>query len=122
MTLVRVKGVKRYRSKGRWYYYHRLTGTRLNADFGTGEFFTELAALEHKVKVEKTLPGTLGMLHASYRASPAFQDLAPATRIGYARMMNLLKPLDKMPLTELTPQFIAGLRDKIALNHGRRQA
>jgi integrase len=37
-------------------------------------------------------------------------------------MMNLLKPLDEMPLVELSPQFIAGLRDKMAERHGRRQA
>ena len=73
MTVVRVKGVKRYRSKGRWYYYHRATGTRLNAEFGTGEFFAELAALERKVKREKAAPGTLGMLLASYRFSPIFR-------------------------------------------------
>ena len=30
--------------------------------------------------------------------------------------------LDEMPLVELTPPFIAGLRDKIAERHGRRQA
>ena len=27
-----------------------------------------------------------------------------------------------MPLVEITPQFIAGLRDRIAEKHGRRQA
>jgi integrase len=58
----------------------------------------------------------------SYRASPSFTELAPASRRGYSRMMNLLKPLDDMPLIELTPQFIAGLRDKVAERHGRRQA
>jgi hypothetical protein len=104
MTIVRVKGVKQYRSKGRWYYYHRLTGTRLRADFGTGEFFAELAALERRVKREKALPGTLGSLLSSYRESAVYQGLAPATRHGYARMMNLLKPIDEMPLTELSPQ------------------
>jgi integrase len=82
----------------------------------------ELASLERKVKREKLLPGTLGRLFEFYRACPAFADLAPSTRGGYVRMMNLLKPLNDMPLTELTSQFIAGLRDKIANRHGRRQA
>ena len=66
--------------------------------------------------------GTLGMLFASYRGSLAFTDLAAATRDGYSRMMNLLRALDAMPLVELTPQFIAGLRDKMAEAHGRRVA
>ena len=37
-------------------------------------------------------------------------------------MMNLIKPLHDMPVVELTPQFIAGMRDRIAMMHGRRQA
>jgi integrase len=37
-------------------------------------------------------------------------------------MMNLVQPINDMPLVELTPQFVAGLRDRIASKHGRRQA
>lgn len=122
MTVMRIKGLKRYRNKGRWYNYHRKTGTRLMAAFGTVEFIAELTALERKSKAVEARPGTLGGLFTSYRASPVFNDLAPASRRGYTRMMNLLKPLDEMPLVELTPQFIARLRDRIAEQHGRRQA
>jgi integrase len=122
MTAVRIRGVKRYRSKGRWYCYHRATATRLKADFGTGEFFAELAALERVAKRHEALPGTLGMLLASYRASPTYLDLAQSTRAGYGRMMNLLVPIHEMPILEMTPQFIAGLRDRVVEKHGRRQA
>jgi integrase len=122
MTRVRVKGIKRYRSKGRWYVYHRETGKRIDAEFGTAAFFNELAILEQRVKREAALPGTLGGLLAAYRASRAYLDLASSTRAGYLRMMNLLTPIDDMPLAELTPQFIAGLRDRVAEKHGRRQA
>jgi integrase len=122
MTIVRVRGIKRYHAKGRWYAYHRKTSTRLKSEFGTGEFFAELAALERKLRVTKAQPGTLGMLFAAYRASVAFKDLAASTRDGYGRMMNILRPLDAMPLVELTPQFIAGLRDRMAEAHGRRIA
>jgi len=122
MTVMRVKGLKRYRVKGRWYTYHRETGARLKGEFGTAQFIAELATLERKVKAAKALPGTLGGLFATYRISPAHLNLSPATRHGYARMMNLLKPLEQMPLVELNSQFIAGLRDKIAEKHGRRQA
>ena len=88
MTRVRVRGIKRYRSKGRWYVYHRETGKRIEAEFGTAVFFNELAILERRVKREAALPGTLGGLLAAYRASRAYLDLASATRAGYARMMN----------------------------------
>jgi integrase len=122
MTIARVKGLKRYRAKGRWYVYHRKTGLRIKADFGTGEFFSELASIERRLRTQETLPGTLGLLFASYRSSPAYTDLAQSTQQGYTRIMNLLRPLNDMPLVELTPQFIAGLRDRIAEQRGRRQA
>ena len=108
-AVVRVKGVKRYRVKGRWYAYHRKTGIRLKEEFGTGEFFAELATVERKQKTQAALPGTLGQLFGSYRASLAFTDLALSTRQGYGRIINLLQRLNNMPLIELTPQFIAGL-------------
>ncbi|UGY17996.1 tyrosine-type recombinase/integrase [Bradyrhizobium septentrionale] len=122
MAIIRVKGLKRYRVKGRWYAYHRKSGVRLKSEFGTAEFIAELETLERKLRKAEALPGTMGKLFASYRASPAFTDLAITSRNGYSRMMNLLNPLDEMPLVELTPQFIAGLRDKMAERHGRRQA
>lgn len=122
MAHVRVKGVKLYRSKGRWYAYHRKTGVRLQAAVGTGEFFAELAALERKVKGEMTLPGTLGLLFSSYRNSPAYKDLAPSTQQGYGRIINVLAPLRDMPLIELTSPFVASLRDRISEQRGRRQA
>jgi integrase len=37
-------------------------------------------------------------------------------------MMDLIRPLDEMPLVKLTAPFVASLRDKIAEQHGRRQA
>jgi hypothetical protein len=69
--------------KGKWFAYHRKTGIRIKAEYGTGEFFAELAALERKLKTAEALPGTLGLLFTAYRASSLFADLAPATRIGY---------------------------------------
>jgi integrase len=122
MAIVRVKGVKRYRAKGRWFNYHRKTGTRIKAEFGSGAFFAELAALERKLTHAETIPGSLGLLFSVYRASERFTDLAPATRHGYSRMMNLVQGINDMPLVEMTPQFIAGLRDRIVAKHGRRQA
>jgi integrase len=122
VTRVRVRGIKRYRSKGRWYVYHRKTGKHIDAEFGTAAFFNELAKLERRVKREAALPGTLGGLLAAYRASRTYLDLASSTRAGYLRMMNLLIPIHDMPLAELVPQFVAGLRDRVAEKHGRRQA
>jgi hypothetical protein len=122
MTVVRVKVVKRYRVRDRWFAYHRKTGTRIKAEYGTGAFFAELAALERKLTTAEALPGSLGLLFSAYSASPRFAELAPATRHGYSRMINLVQPISDMPLVELTSQFIAGLRDRIAAKHGQRHA
>jgi integrase len=122
MTIVRVKGIKRYRVRGRWYAYHRRTKTSIKSEFGTGAFFAELAAIEKKLKRDQALPGTVGGLLACYRASPTYADLAPATKVGYGRMMNILQSLHEMPLAELTPQFIAQMRDRLAETRGRRIA
>ena len=122
MTHVRVKGIKRYRSRGHWYVYHRASGKRIEAEFGTPAFFSELASLECKASRQASLPGTLSTMLTSYRASPAFADLASSTQTEYGRMMNLLRPIADMPLIELTPPFVAGLRDRVAKRHGRRQA
>lgn len=122
MTIMRIKGIKRYRSKGRWFTYHRKTGTRLVSEFGTGAFFAELAALEGKASDISPVVGTLGGLFAAYRASARFLDLAQATQRGYIRMINLIRTLHDMPCVKLTSQFVARLRDRIAVKHGRRQA
>lgn len=71
MTRVRVKGIKRYRSKGRWYVYHRKSGKRIDAEFGTGAFFNELATLERRMKREAALPVRL------VGCSPPTAHLAP---------------------------------------------
>lgn len=122
MTIVRVRGLKRYRSKGKWYAYHRKSGRRLSAEFGTPEFFVELNSIESNSRARAILPGTLGQLFTYYRNSAAYSDLAAASKVGYDRMINLIEPLREMPLAELTPQFVANLRDRIASRNGRRQA
>ncbi|MBN9063388.1 MAG: hypothetical protein J0H41_13210 [Rhizobiales bacterium] len=100
MSKVRNKGLKRYRSKGRWYAYHRATGKRITAEFGTAELFQALGALEARVRSKGSVPGTLGALFESYRRSVAFTDLAPATREGYLRIINLIAPLHEMPSSD----------------------
>ena len=120
-TVVRVKGIKRYRhpKTGRWYCYHRKSGTRLSAEIGSAEFFSEIAALERAAKVLEPLPGSLGLVISSYMRSPDWASLRPKTRISYERAFAVLKPLSDMPLTRLDRAFIFELRDtKILPKHG----
>ncbi|WP_292530860.1 tyrosine-type recombinase/integrase [Methylocystis sp.] len=122
MAAVRVKGIKKVRSKGRDYYYHRKSMTRINAKFGTAEFFVELAQLERAAHKAASLPGMLGAAIERYRRSTFFCDLAPATRNSYDRAFAVLEPLSPMPLVEATPAWVAGLRDEIAEKRGRWMA
>ena len=122
MATVRIKGLKRYRSKDRWYSYHRATGKRIEAAYGTAAFVAEIALLEERIDKRFEKVGTVGALLASYRGSRAFRDLAPSSRGGYSKIMNILQPIDGMPLLELTAPFIASLRDKVADQKGRRTA
>jgi hypothetical protein len=51
--IVRVRGVKKYRSKGREYYYHRATGTRLLEPPGTLEFLIEIERLNTSIQIDE---------------------------------------------------------------------
>lgn len=115
-SIMRLKGIKRYKhpKTGHWYCYHRASGTRIEAEFGTAAFVAELAAIEAKQRPKKEDPGTLGMLFDFYRRSAVFQALKPRVRKGYEDAIKFL--LDRaaaMPIEEVTPGFVAQLRDKV---------
>jgi hypothetical protein len=113
-TIVRVKGIKRYRHPKTWiwYCYHRKSGTAIVSEIGSVEFFSELSALENAAKRSEPVPGTLGMVIAKYRSSPDWEALRPKTRLSYDRAFTVLKPLTNMPLAKLDRAFIFELRDK----------
>src|SRR5262245_12131019 len=84
-TVVRVRGIKRYRhpKSGILYCYHRATGLRIEEPFGSPEFFERLAQLERQVRDREGAadrPGTLKALILDYKRSDAFLQLAPRTR------------------------------------------
>jgi hypothetical protein len=113
MTIVRVKGIKRYRhaETGQWYCYHRKSATRIKSEFGSPEFFAELAELERSSKKSEPLPGTLGHIVEAYMKSPDWGSLRPKTRLSYERALEVLKPIEKMPLHKIDRPFVFALRD-----------
>jgi len=113
-NVVRVKGVKRYfePKSGKWYAYHRKSGTRIKAEFGTPEFFVELAALDDGIKSTEAKAGTLGALINSYRGSAGFKSLAGRTRSDYQKVLNYLQDFANVPLTEVTHGMLSRFRDK----------
>lgn len=117
--IVRLKGVKKVRAKGKTYYYHRKTMTRLPNVPGTEEFLRALSSLT-RVSTKTTLsPGTLGSLSRLYRSSPEFAALAPSSKRRYNHILDNLKPIEGMPLVQMTSDFLYAWRDKKAAERSR---
>jgi integrase len=115
-SVVRIKGLQRFRNPktGRVYCYHRASGTRLKAEFGTPAFFAELASIEaahqHQQK-RHDAPRTLGDMIHIYTQSARFRDLKPRTRKDYLGFLDDLKAIYAMPLAAIDKPFLARLRD-----------
>jgi integrase len=129
--IFRVRGVKRVRSKGHTYYYHRKTGTRITAPPGTAAFAAEVDRLDQEASAGRSVcpPGTWGWLVEQYRASPEFAALAPRTRQDYQHILDYLRApepgkdgLTLVSLQVMDPPGILRLRDKTARKHGRKRA
>ena len=120
MTVIRVKGVKRYRDRhGKWRCYHRKTGVAIKAEYGSGEFFVELSSLNATVAA-KAAPkaGTLGGLIAAYRLSPRFETRATRTRSDYQNVFEYLGPLADDPLSRFDSALVVGIQER----HGAPRA
>jgi hypothetical protein len=123
-TVVRVKGIKRYRhpKSGIIYCYHRTTGIRLDEPFGSPGFFERLAQIEREAKDrsnEANRPGSLKALILDYKRRDAFLQFAPRTRSDYEKVFNFLEPLWDAPVKTVTAPQLARLRDKWRQTRGR---
>jgi integrase len=118
---IQVRGVKLYRSRNKLYAYHRKTGQRIRAPFGTAAFLAEVERLDGQ-QPPAPRPGTLGALITAYRRSPEFLELAPRTRSDYQKVFDYLKPLDGDPLIQLTSAYVIDIRDAAFAKHKRRFA
>lgn len=119
MTVLRLRGIKRAKAKGRVYYYHRATRTRIAAAFGTAAFLAEIEALDAQAQgvaaIETGRPdGTLGGLVRAYKRSPEWTSLAAASRASYERVFDDLKRFDAARLETFTTAGVLRLRDAIA--------
>lgn len=110
--IVRLKGVKIARAKGKVYYYHRKTNTRLPGVPGSAEFVAAMQRLDAGVEKKAVARGTLGELIEAYRKSPEFANLAPATKHKYGKVFDELSKIADMRLGSMTPEFLYGYRDK----------
>jgi integrase len=120
--ILRVKGIKRVRAKGRIYYYDRPSGQRITAPYGTPEFFREIEQLRGTAQARKSMPGTLGGLIQAYRTSPEFIGLAPRTRSDYQKVFDYLANIEAMPLVQLDEAAVMVFRDRAFAQKKRRFA
>lgn len=123
--IVRIRGIKRVRAKGRIYHYHRATNQRIKADpADTAAFMREIEALDGQATAAPAAQrGTLGGLAAAYRASPEFTNLAPRTRADYQAVFDYLKPFDALGVeADLTTPRVLAIRDKAYGQRKRRFA
>jgi integrase len=126
-SAVKVKGVKRYfdRRDGRWYCYHRTTGTRIFEEFGTAEFFVRLAELEREAEAAKSkvksVVSLLDLIDSFKEKSERYQDFAPRTKSDYEKVLKYLKPLWNQKLSYFTRESIVKLRrERWKKDRGRR--
>jgi integrase len=123
-TVVRVKGIKRYREPktGKVYCYHRATGIRIDEPFGSGEFFTRLAELDAKARKQaedKAKPDSLKALILDYKQSDNFGDLAPRTKSDYEKVFAFLEPIWNASVSSLTAPKLVKLRNEWRTMRGR---
>lgn len=123
---MRLKGVKpvTVRKRGRVfrYFYHRATGKRILAEWGTAAFAAEVDRLDTLAKTTAPRDGSLTALIVAYKKSPEFTDKAPRTQSDYQKVFDYFAPIGDMPVLEIDTAFIYGLRDKAYKQRKRRFA
>lgn len=119
MKVVRVRGLKEYRVKGKLYRYHRLSKTRIDADLSDQALAAEVDRLDKLYAPLAAKRGSLRLLIAEYRAkSEHWSALRARTRKDYERTFKWMGAGADSALTSFKPPFIAGLRDKAKKQHG----
>jgi hypothetical protein len=121
---VTLEGLKIARARGKWYVYHRATGTALLTGFvGSKDALRRklaepdfIGAYNSKRKRGATSypENTLGWLVNWFRNLPEFTKLAEVTRKGYAVRLDWLEPEFDIPLKDITTASLYNVRDKAA--------
>ena len=70
----------------------------------------------------RIVPGSVEALIDAWQRSPAWADLAPATRATYSTYLRDLAAIGRQPAAEIKRRHIIALRDAIATSRGRGAA
>ena len=112
---IRLKHVKRVRSKGKTYWYHQVTRERLPDDHDARVARVVEVNRTLKGRASKIAPGSLADVVALYKASPAFRNLTRKTRHDYGKQLEALTEVwCAFPVNGIRRPHILALRDKFA--------
>ncbi len=113
MVWIKLKHVRKVRSKGRVYYYHRKTGERLPEDIAE----RAARALEINAglgKPRRPREGTLAAVATEYRKSPEYKSLRTKTRKNYARCIDFLcERWGAFSVAGIRRKHVLALRDQL---------
>lgn len=123
-TVVRLTGLKVYRSKGIEYVYHRASGIRLSPPHkpGSPEFMRAYADACSIKKPKVNQGRTLDAAIDRYLDSTDYLGLRGRTKADYQRIIKWLRIIGDTPLRLFTRAFVYKLRDKAYSAHKRRFA
>ncbi len=113
--IVRLRHVKRVRSKGRTYWYHRKTGERLPEE--REQRAARVLDINRALKGSRrtVAPGSLAEVIVLYKAAPEFRNLRPKTRHDYGTYLDILREVwGPFPVAAIGRKHILALRDKHA--------
>jgi integrase len=111
--------VRAVKAGSRVYYYHRPTKTRLPDDPDSPEFADAIAAA---VAADRSPQGTIGALIVEYRRTEQFRDMGKDTRAYYDRMLELLRPMEAMPIAEFRRRHVIKIKNALAEARGSSTA
>ncbi len=116
-----IRDIHTVKVKGRTYYYHRPTKTRLRGEPGSPEFMADLAKVAEKPAAGQ--PGTFRELVDIYRQTPEFKGLAPRTRADYRKVLDYLDTrIGDWPVEDVTAPELVDVRDGVAAKRNWRFA
>jgi integrase len=128
MTDEHIKHIKKVKSaSGSIYFYDRISGARLKnwPDTGSPNFLAELASLRSGSEAPKRDAAkveTFGDLVRRYKESDSFNTKAQRTRRDYLKVLDYLKPLDGVALSDFDGPYVSEIKTRAYKRHKRRFA
>ncbi|MTK12669.1 MAG: tyrosine-type recombinase/integrase [Clostridiaceae bacterium] len=110
--IIRLQGINKVRGRdGKIRCYDRITGLPIHAEYGTDAFAREVLAARKTFEEEKAekakAPDSWGWLVVYYKSTSKWKNLGKRTMEDYQDVLDYMADLDKMPLIEMQPAWVA---------------